>query len=56
MGATLEYPCPIEGCDYTTNFRLGMGEENDSNAHAERYRILRSEHPNHPPQQQNPTQ
>lgn len=56
MGATVEYSCPVEGCDYSTNFRLGMGDEIDDDAHAERARILRTEHPNHPPQKQNSTQ
>lgn len=48
MGASLPFYCPIEGCNYSTTFRLGMGEEADPKAHAERVEILREEHPAHP--------
>lgn len=47
MGAWLPFHCPVEGCAYTATFRLGMGEELDSSAHAERVEMLRAEHPNH---------
>lgn len=47
MGATLPFKCPVEGCNYTASFRLGMGEEADPGAHAERFRMLRDEHPDH---------
>jgi len=50
LGATFPFVCPVEGCDYSTYFRLGMGEELDPVAHAERVQILRAEHPNHPTQ------
>ena len=49
MGATVPFSCPVDGCDYTTQFRLGVGEETDSDAYAERVGWLRDEHPNHPP-------
>ena len=48
MGATFPFTCPVDSCTYTTSFRLGMGEETSSAAHAERLAILRDEHPNHP--------
>jgi len=48
MGATLPFQCPVADCDYTTNFRLWMGEETDPLAHDERYDVLRKEHPGHP--------
>lgn len=47
MGANLQFACPVEGCEYTAGFRLGMGEEEDASAHAERLQILREEHPVH---------
>ena len=50
MGLTTPFSCPIPGCDYKASFRLGMGEELDPEAHAEREAILRVEHPNHPTQ------
>jgi hypothetical protein len=49
MGATLPFHCPVEGCQYSTSFRLGMGEEMDPDAHEERAAILREEHPDHLP-------
>jgi hypothetical protein len=48
MGLTMPFACPVDGCAYITHFRLGMGEELDSSAHAERLEVLRREHPNHP--------
>jgi hypothetical protein len=47
MGAQFQFRCPVDGCEYTTNFRLGMGEELDPSAHAARLEVLRVEHPNH---------
>lgn len=49
MGATFPFTCSVEGCSYATSFRLGMGEELSTHAHAERLETLRAEHPNHPP-------
>jgi hypothetical protein len=48
MGATVSFTCPVEGCSYTTYFRLMSGEETDAGAHGKRYGWLRDEHPNHP--------
>jgi hypothetical protein len=48
MGANLRFACPVEGCEYTAGFRLGMGEEDLPEEHSKRYEILRAEHPNHP--------
>lgn len=48
MGAQVEFRCPVEDCRYRTYLRLGMGEEADNDAHDERLRMLRNEHPNHP--------
>lgn len=48
MGAHLTFACPVEGCDYTAGFRLGMGQEEDPAEHSARVEILRAEHPNHP--------
>jgi hypothetical protein len=48
MGANLTFACPVEGCDYTAGFRLGMGQETDPAEHASRVEELRAEHPNHP--------
>lgn len=46
--ATVEFRCPVEGCTYKAPFRIAGGSETDSDAHAERERILRDEHPKHP--------
>lgn len=46
--ATVEFRCPVEGCTYKAPFRIAGGSETDSDAHAERERILRDEHPRHP--------
>lgn len=48
MGVNIKIRCPKDGCDYVGGFRLGMGEEEDSTAYAERVSILRKEHPSHP--------
>lgn len=48
MGANLTFKCPVEGCDYKSDFRLGMGQEEDPAEHAKRVEILRREHPAHP--------
>jgi len=49
MGAWLEIECPVEGCSYAATFRLAMGEE--TNGAADRKKILRDEHPDHPPRE-----
>lgn len=49
MGLSTQFACPVEGCDYKTYFRLGMGDEASPSAHAERVDVLRKEHPNHEP-------
>lgn len=46
MGANLTFACPVEGCEYTAGFRLGMGQEEDPAEHAARVEALRAEHPN----------
>ena len=48
MGANLTYKCPVEGCQHSAGFRLGMGQEDDPAEHAARVEILRAEHPIHP--------
>jgi hypothetical protein len=48
MGANVQIPCPVEGCDYKAGVRLGMGEETSSSAWGEWANTLREEHPNHP--------
>jgi hypothetical protein len=48
MGTTLWFRCPVVGCSYQRTFRLGVGEEADGAAYAEREAALHDEHPNHP--------
>lgn len=47
MGLTTTFDCPVEDCNYSTSFRLGVGEEADPAAHAERIGWLLEEHPDH---------
>lgn len=48
VGASVQIKCPVEGCDYSDWFRLGMGEESGPAGTGERAAILRDEHPDHP--------
>lgn len=47
MGHSMQFTCPVDGCDYTCTFRLMSGEENTAGVQ-DRLSILRDEHPNHP--------
>ncbi|WP_427017453.1 hypothetical protein ACQCSX_02135 [Pseudarthrobacter sp. P1] len=47
MATDIEFTCPVEGCEYSCGFRLGMEQEEDVAEYAERLEILRAEHPNH---------
>jgi hypothetical protein len=55
MGISLPIECPVEGCAYSATFRLSMGEENGRGV-ADRKKILRDEHPDHPPPEDAPEQ
>lgn len=48
MAANVRFTCPVEGCEYSTNFRMDMGAEELQSEHDARFAILREEHPNHP--------
>jgi hypothetical protein len=48
VGATIEVECPVEGCEFTGHFRVGMGAELTGDARAECVASLHIEHPNHP--------
>lgn len=50
MGSTIEAECPVEGCEFTAHFRVGMGAEASGAARAECVASLHIEHPNHPVQ------
>jgi len=53
VGATVSVSCPVEGCKYSATFRLAMDEE--TNGVADRKRILRDEHPDHPAPEDQPS-
>jgi hypothetical protein len=50
VGAWISVECPVEGCSYGATFRLGADAE--TKGAGEQRRLLRDEHPNHPPDEE----
>jgi hypothetical protein len=48
MGSSIELECPVEECDFTAHFRVGMLGDLTGAAREEGLASLHLEHPNHP--------
>jgi hypothetical protein len=48
MGSSIELECPVEGCDFTAHFRVGLLGDLTGADREECLASLHLEHPNHP--------